>query len=540
MADERFKPDANFKAGGVVGGYNSSDSDSLIALRLDGTTKRLLVDASITTGLSAQTGVVDGEAVEAADTGTLILGTDGSNYQVLKVNSDGELAINLETGDIQIGAVELKDSDSTARANIKVANTARTTATVVLATQAIDATGAVLSTSALATSANQLADGHAVTIDNISSNEVYVRGSGTAGSADAAVLTIQGIASMTALSVTESSPISGFATSALQLADGHNVTVDNISTNEIYVRGGGTAGSPQAGEVLAVQGISSGTAMAVTESSPISGFATSSNQLADGHNVTVDNISTNEIYVRGGGTAGSPQAGEVLAIQGIASGTNIQVIGTVTATSDSDPDLDGTALLGTHALLSGRSDVNTTVGITAEDSTHNAIHVAISDGEGIANVDASNRLGVIADLGSTDNAVLDNIALYTAGSETALEKIDGAIIGPAEPTIDSITQFAINLNAAANQVLVSSAASKQIWVYAVAYTCSVAGTVSFQDEDDTAVTGIMDHAANSGLSMGPSGNFAMPIWKLGTDKDLEVDVVTAAIDGFITYAIVSV
>jgi len=128
----------------------------------------------------------------------------------------------------------------------------------------------------------------------------------------------------------------------------------------------------------------------------------------------------------------------------------------------------------------------------------------------------------------------------TTAIQSAVEAMDGAIIGPGEPTIDSYTQVAINLGAAANQVLVSSAASKQIWVYAVAYTCSVAGTVSFQDEDDVAVSGIMDHAANSGLAMGPSGNFAMPIWKLGTDKDLEVDVVTAAIDGFISYAIVSV
>ena len=61
-----------------------------------------------------------------------------------------------------------------------------------------------------------LADGHAVTIDNTDSNEVYVRGSGTAGSADAKVLTVQGIASGTALAVTESSPISGFATATLQ------------------------------------------------------------------------------------------------------------------------------------------------------------------------------------------------------------------------------------------------------------------------------------------------------------------------------------
>jgi len=61
-----------------------------------------------------------------------------------------------------------------------------------------------------------LADGHAVTIDNTDSNEVYVRGSGTAGSADAKVLTVQGIASGTPLAVTESSPISGFATATLQ------------------------------------------------------------------------------------------------------------------------------------------------------------------------------------------------------------------------------------------------------------------------------------------------------------------------------------
>lgn len=152
-------------------------------------------------------------------------------------------------------------------------------------------------------------------------------------------------------------------------------------------------------------------------------------------------------------------------------------------------------------------------------------------------------------LASDDPAVVDLAAIEvllgtidadTDAIKTAIEKIDGAIVGPAEPTIDSYTHLAINLNAAANQVLVSSAANKQIWVYGVAYTCSVAGTVSFQDEDDTAITGIMDHAANSGLSHPASGNFAMPIWKLATDKDLEVDVITAAIDGFLDYAIVSV
>ena len=51
--------------------------------------------------------------------------------------------IDLSESDIQIGSVELKDADSTALANIKAANTDRTTATVVVATQNIDATGKV-------------------------------------------------------------------------------------------------------------------------------------------------------------------------------------------------------------------------------------------------------------------------------------------------------------------------------------------------------------------------------------------------------------
>ena len=51
--------------------------------------------------------------------------------------------IDLSVSDIQIGSVELKDADSTALANIKAANTARTTATIVVATQNIDATGKV-------------------------------------------------------------------------------------------------------------------------------------------------------------------------------------------------------------------------------------------------------------------------------------------------------------------------------------------------------------------------------------------------------------
>ena len=241
----------------------------------------------------------------------------------------------------------------------------------------------------------------------------------------------------------------------------------DLLTNTNYAAVFGTAGSADS-QVMSVQGVASMTPLSVTESTPLTGFATSTGQLADGHNVTVDNAIGSGVYVQPGTSA-------VFTVD-----------------------------------LAGNNDVTVTSGT------------------------------ITANLGAVDNAVLDNIALYTAGSETALEKIDGAIVGPGEPTIDSYTQLAINLNAAADQVLVSSAASKQIWVYGVTFTLSVAGTVSFQDEDNTAITGIMDFAANSGLAVGASGNFAMPMWKLGTDKDLEVDVVDAAIDGFLTYAIVSV
>jgi len=125
------------------------------------------------------------------------------------------------------------------------------------------------------------------------------------------------------------------------------------------------------------------------------------------------------------------------------------------------------------------------------------------------------------------------------GAAHALEQ-GGASIGPGNPVVDSYTQISINLAAAADQVLVSSSANKQIWVYGYQFTVNVAGTVSFQDEDNVAISGIMNFAANGGAAISPSGNFAQPIWKLGTNKDLEVDVVTSEIDGWLSYAIVDV
>lgn len=92
MADEIFKPDANFKAGGLVGGVSSVDGSSKLVLRLNPTTKRLLVD------VNGATTVTDGEAVDGTDVGTLVLGTDGSNYQILSTNSSGRLQVDIVSG----------------------------------------------------------------------------------------------------------------------------------------------------------------------------------------------------------------------------------------------------------------------------------------------------------------------------------------------------------------------------------------------------------------------------------------------------------
>ena len=152
-----------------------------------------------------------------------------------------------------------------------------------------------------------------------------------------------------------------------------------------------------------------------------------------------------------------------------------------------------------------------------------------------------NRIPVLLGVTSTSpNTAPIEVYVDPTTHRLYVDFASASLDGAGAPTVDSYAHIAINLNAGADQLLVSSAASKQIWVYGVAYTCSVAGTVSFQDEDNTPVTGIMDHAANSGLAVTPSSSFAMPIWKLATNKDLEVDVVTAAIDGWLDYAIISV
>lgn len=155
--------------------------------------------------------------------------------------------------------------------------------------------------------------------------------------------------------------------------------------------------------------------------------------------------------------------------------------------------------------------------------------------------------------GAATAANQSTIAGHVDGIEALLVTIDTdtsniaaalpALEGPGAPSVDSYTNAAISASAdTADQSLVGAPGSnKQIWVYGIQFTVGTGdGSVSLQDEDNTAISGVMPFAENSGMMVPPSGNFAQPLWKVPTNKALEVDTVTCDIKGSIQYAIVDV
>lgn len=120
---------------------------------------------------------------------------------------------------------------------------------------------------------------------------------GTAGTASADVITVQGIAGATAVKVDGSAstqPISGTVTA--NAGTGNFTVVQATASNlNAAVQGNGTAGAP-AGGILSVQGVVSGTAMNVQGT----------------------------VAAYGTGTAGSPVSG-VMTVQGITNGTALSV-----------------------------------------------------------------------------------------------------------------------------------------------------------------------------------------------------------------------
>lgn len=115
--------------------------------------------------------------------------------------------------------------------------------------------------------------------------------------------------------------------------------------------------------------------------------------------------------------------------------------------------------------------------------------------------------------------------------------------GPGSPIIDSFSSAVVNLAASTNdqELVAAPGANKQIWVYGLFMMAdTAAGTVTLQDEDDTALSGTMAVSDEGGWVLPMSGNFAMPWIKVATGKALEADTGACTVDGIITYAVVDV
>ena len=306
-------------------------------------------------------------------------------------------------------------------------------------------------------------------------------------------------------------------------------------------------------------------AVTVASSALPSGAATAANQLPDGHNVTVDNgAGASAVNIQDGGNsitvdgtitanAGSNLNTSALALE---SGGNLATIAGDTTSIDGKITAcnTGAVVISSSALPSGASTAaNQTTGNSSLSTIAGAVNgtemqvdvvAALPAGDNnIGNVDIASALPAgDNNIGNVDIASAIPAGSNNIGDVDVASITNGAINGPGNPTIDSYTQAVLSEDVGTNnEVIAAPGASKQIWVYGIAFSCDTDATsVTFQDEDDTAITGTMLFAQYGGMSISPSGNFSQPIWKVATNKALEVDLVTGDIDGTITYAIVSV
>jgi hypothetical protein len=137
-------------------------------------------------------------------------------------------------------------------------------------------TGAATEATLASILAGQLADGHNVTIDN---------------AAGAAAVNIQDGGNSITIDATALPLPAGAATAANQLPDGHNVTVDNgAGAAAVNIQDGGNSVTIDATSLP----LPTGAATEATLASILAG------QLADGHNVTVDNVAGSPVPVQVG------------------------------------------------------------------------------------------------------------------------------------------------------------------------------------------------------------------------------------------------
>lgn len=202
----------------------------------------------------------------------------------------------------------------------------------------------------------------------------------------------------------------------------------------------------------------------------------------------------------------------------------VQITGTFVATVTFQGTVDGSNWVALQA-------VNMTSGAIATTATAAGLYLVPVPGMRLFRCDLAWASG------TSITVTGEGTSLGAAGASTLAEQ------GPDNPTIDSYSSAVVNLAAStADQELVAApGASKQIWVYGLFMMAdTAAGTVTLQDEDDTALSGTMAVSDEGGWVLPMSGNFAMPWAKVSANKALEADTGACTVDGILCYAIVSI
>ncbi len=211
--------------------------------------------------------------------------------------------------------------------------TVTTVSTVTSVTQNADVrqgTAANLNATVVGAGSAGTANAGVVTVQGIASmTPLVATGSGTAGSAATGVVSVQGIASMTPVQTTGTGTAGSAATGVSTIQGISSMTPVQVSQAtasnlNALVAGTGTAGSAASG-VVTVQGVTSMTPVQVSQATASSLNAavvgTGTAGSAAGGVLTVQGVaSMTPLLATGTGTAGSAATG-VITVQGIASGT---------------------------------------------------------------------------------------------------------------------------------------------------------------------------------------------------------------------------
>lgn len=480
---------------------------------------------------------------------------------------------------------------------------------------AVPVSGAV-TVSGVATAANQLADGHNVTVDNAAgAAAVNIQDGGNVISVDdgGATLSIDdggGIITVDGTITEANSAAVKTAVEAIQggqLADGHNVTVDNVGGVEVV--------QPTAADLNVTE---ASAASLLTEAQKIDDVHGTTGAAHPSKGVLVQGSNGTNAYNLKTNTTGHLQiqvlgaSGDVWAVADLGSGIKTGVVSLadeggalIGGVNPLDVNLVGTMLVeggivhdnpdgSTRPVKIGGRARTAEPAAVADNDRVNAYydekgyqHTKIHNGADIEvvqptaadfNCTEANSGAIKTAVETIDNAISGNEILIAGGATQAndvkvtldseavvlgagsaavgklaansgvdigdvdVTSLSDSVDGPGAPSIDSYATDDINLaaNTANQSIIAAPGASKQIWIYGLIGTADAAGSISIQDEDDAALSGVMPVAANGGFVMNPSGNFAMPWIKAATNKAVEIDTVTCTFDGTVTYAIVSV